>query len=399
MKQLRKLTVSGTPYEMGYQHGLAYAKEIAELTEERVHLATVPFWNGGQVGVTRAEVLALGRRCLAIHEQWCPELVEEMRGMAAATGLGVNELVIMNGFTDFVDLVANPAALAELRNGAAPAEQSGDDGLIGGCTSFVVREPATRDGRNYLGQTWDMHSSATPYVMLLDVQPADGPALLTFTITGCVGMIGMNEHGICVGINNLLAANGRAGVHWVYVVRRMLAQRTVEEALAQLTGAPLSGAHNFTLLGPGAQGGYQGYNIEHMATHFHVTPVDDVLAHTNHCAVADMVAIERQRKQLSLESTTTRQAQANRFFAAQRGQLDVAALMALTRYAEEGQMSICAYARPDYDVETSGACIMSPETGQLWALWGTPRENEYFEYQVGEGVPAAEPAAVQAGRP
>jgi isopenicillin-N N-acyltransferase-like protein len=136
-----------------------------------------------------------------------------------------------------------------------------------------------------------------------------------------------------------------------------------------------------------------------MATHFHVTPVDDVLAHTNHCAVADMVAIERQRKQLSLESTTTRQAQAERFFAAQRGQLDVAALMELTRYAEEGQMSICAYARPDYDVETSGACIMSPETGQLWALWGTPRENEYFEYQVGEGVPASEPAAMQAGRP
>jgi isopenicillin-N N-acyltransferase-like protein len=358
----------------------------------------VPFWNGGQVGVTHAEVLALGRRCLAIHEQWCPELMEEMRGMAAATGLGVNELVIMNGSTDFVDLVANPAALAELRS-AAPAEQSGDDGLIGGCTSFVVRAPATRDGRNYLGQTWDMHSSATPYVMLLDVQPAGGPALLTFTITGCVGMIGMNEHGICVGINNLLAANGRPGVHWVYVVRRMLAQRTVEEALAQLTGAPLSGAHNFTLLGPSAQGGYQGYNIEHMATHFHVTPVDDVLAHTNHCAVADMVAIERQRKQLSLESTTTRQAQAERFFAAQRGQLDVAALMELTRYAEEGQMSICAYARPDYDVETSGACIMSPETGQLWALWGTPRENEYFEYQVGEGVPASEPAAMQAGRP
>ena len=123
-----------------------------------------------------------------------------------------------------------------------------------------------------------------------------------------------------------------------------------------------------------------------------------------------MHILSRQIEHLSsapAESTLTRHAQADRFFAAHRGELDVASLMELTRYAEEGQMSICAYARPDYDVETSGACIMSPETGQLWALWGTPRENEYFGYQVGQGIPAtgaatgaaAVSAAVKAGRP
>ena len=37
-------------------------------------------------------------------------------------------------------------------------------------------------------------------------------------------MIGMNEQGVAVGINNLLDKGGRVGVHWVFVIRKMLAQ-------------------------------------------------------------------------------------------------------------------------------------------------------------------------------
>ena len=207
MNKLRVLQVSGTPYEVGYQHGTAYAEEIGKLTEERLRLSCDPFWTGG-LGATLDEVLALGRACLAYHQEFDSALMEEMQGMADATGLGVNELVIMNGFTDFVDVVANPALRGQ---GATAALAPGEDFDGGGCTAFVVAPAASAAGRGYLGQTWDMHATATPYVLLLDVRPQGGPALLTFTITGCVGMIGMNEHGVAVGINNLLGADGRPG--------------------------------------------------------------------------------------------------------------------------------------------------------------------------------------------
>ena len=107
MSKVRVLQVSGSPYELGYTHGKAFAKEIGELTEERLHLSCDPFWTGGQQA-SLDEVLALGQACLRYHEEFDPALMEEMRGMADATGIGVNELVIMNGFTDFVDVVANP---------------------------------------------------------------------------------------------------------------------------------------------------------------------------------------------------------------------------------------------------------------------------------------------------
>ncbi|MEZ4584138.1 MAG: hypothetical protein R3A10_21315 [Caldilineaceae bacterium] len=48
---------------------------------------------------------------------------------------------------------------------------------------------------------------------------------MTFTITGCVGMIGMNEHRVAVGINNLLgrtAGPAFTGRSWC----AMLAQAT-----------------------------------------------------------------------------------------------------------------------------------------------------------------------------
>ena len=159
MAPIRRLLVRGAPYDIGYQHGKAYAHAIGELTEERLRLSCDPLWTGGQQA-TLAEVLELGEACLAHHETFAPELMTEMRGMSDATGIGVNELVIMNGFTDFVDIVANPAALATHRQRAV---QPGEDFDGGGCTAFVVAPAVTGDGRGYLGQTWDMHSSATPY--------------------------------------------------------------------------------------------------------------------------------------------------------------------------------------------------------------------------------------------
>ncbi len=60
--------------------------------------------------------------------------------------------------------------------------------------------------------------------------------------------------------------------------------------------------------------------------------------------------------------------------------------MALTRYHDGAELSVCAHAQPTYDIESSGACIMAPATGQMWALWGNPCHNEYTELRVGERV-------------
>ena len=376
MTKIRTLQVSGTPYEIGYQHGQAFAPEIIALTEERMQLSRDPFWTGGR-SVTHADVVAAGEACLAYHRAFSPSLMEEIQGLADATGLGVNELVIMNGFTDFVDVMANPAVFP-----MQPGYPAVGDGDGGGCTAFVVDASATQDGRAYVGQTWDMHTTATPHVMMLSVQPADGPALMTFTITGCVGMIGMNEHRVAVGINNVLGKHGRPGVHWPFVIRRMLAESTVDGARTVLANAHLSGAHNYVLMGPDADGALVGYNIEATATQQRADRVAAISVHTNHCVIPELTAFERPRKAYSLASTCARLEQGNALLAAQQGRITVDTLIELTRYHADDGPSICAHAVPGYDVESSGACIMSPSTRELWAVWGNPCRNEYEQFVV-----------------
>ena len=47
--------------------------------------------------------------------------------------------------------------------------------------------------------------------------------------------------------------------------------------------------------------------------------------------------------------------------------------MDLTRDSE----AICQRAAPPFHIESSGAVIMRPAGGELWAVWGLPSENEY----------------------
>jgi isopenicillin-N N-acyltransferase-like protein len=98
-----------------------------------------------------------------------------------------------------------------------------------------------------------------------------------------------------------------------------------------------------------------------------------------------MAAVERPRKSVSHASTQNRHNQANAYLGQRSGQITLDTLMALTRFHDGDTLSVCAHVQPGYDVESSGACIMAPATGALWALWGNPCQTEYEQFQVGAG--------------
>lgn len=370
MTHIRLLEVAGAPFDMGRQHGAAYPKEIQELTEDRLQLSSNKNWTGQEL--TRPEVLALAQACLPYHEAYAPDLMDELRGMSQVTGLGLAELVILNGFTDFIDVIYNldPTTLTGLQP-VTPTPATVDD-----CTAFIISPAATLEGQGFYGQTWDMHETATPYVILLRGQPASGLRFLTLTIIGCIGMIGMNEAGIAVGINNLVDGGGQVGVTWPFVVRKILAQDNLEDALACITTARLAGGHNYLLVD--SQG--RGYNVEAMASHCHVEEVTTgALVHTNHCLVAQNIAVERARLPKSRASSETRLSRGQELL--YQGQLTLADLMALTR--DHGAANgICVHPEDPFFLESCGAAIMRPATREMWAVWGRPCQNEYERFIV-----------------
>lgn len=364
MPQLRVLELAGTPAQMGAQHGQAYPELIRKFAQDRLELAMENAWTGRKM--SEQEVLSLAEACLDAHHAYSPELTEELTEMAKAANVRPAEALITSGFTDFIDLVYNIDLLYNAATEPAQPTLAVDD-----CTAFLVPQTHTKDGSAMFGQTWDMHETAEEHVVLMRGTPAGAPAFLAFTTVGCLGMIGMNSAGITVGINNLMASDGQVGVSWTHVVRKVLMQDNLADALACITETNLMGAHNYMVMDKHGA----GYNVEAMSSAQQVTVLEHTpLVHTNHCLVANTISHQRTRPQASQRSSQNRLATAMDLLASD--QLTPEDLMAVTANKE----AICVSSSPPLHIATCGAAIMRPATGDFWAVWGKPSENRYQHF-------------------
>lgn len=352
---LRILDLQGSPEAIGVAHGRAYAEEIRHYADERIQLVESGLWSGGPLD--RATVLDLAASTLPAHERHSADLYAELCGLATGADITPAEAVVVGGFTDFVDTVR--AAVG----GPHPAEVLEDD-----CTAVVVPDHRAEGGAGFYAQTWDMHDTATDHVLLLRVIPDDGPPALVFTTTGCLGQIGMNAEGVCVGINNLTATDGRPGVTWPSVVREVLTTSSAKDGLVAIEQADLAGAHNFLLFDRNGE----GFNVEAMPSVRPVTELtDEALTHTNHTLDADAGQVEGDRPADLQQNSVRRLATARELI--DRDGITEDDLMALTRESS----SICQVPREPYFVETSGATVMRPKTLDFWATWGPPSHNDF----------------------
>ncbi len=353
---IRVLRLEGEPFDRGAAHGAAYHNEIRRYTAERVRLSINGSWAGHVA--TSDDAIDLAAAMLPAHQEYAPDLYDELDGLAQAGGISLAEAVIVGGFTDFVDAIR--------AGGATPGLEEDD------CTAVLVPPEATgADG--LFGQTWDMHDSATEHVTLLRIVPPSGPTALIFSTVGCLGQIGINSSGIVVGINNLVATNGGIGVTWPFVVRKVLQQTDLEAAVECVIKAELAGAHNYLLM----DGSGKGYNIEAMPTHRAVTRLgEDPFVHTNHCLDPKARETEAARPPDLIASSEARLAKASELMKARP--VVVEDLMALTREPS----AICRWSSPPHHNESSGAAIMRPATGELWACWGVPAENDFESFTV-----------------
>lgn len=360
---IRILDVAGSPSQMGAAHGAAHAAEIRHYTNERVDLVAAGRWSGGPMD--RGDVVAIAETMLGAHEAFDADLHTEMLAMADAAGITPAEAVIVGGFTDFVDTVR--AAVG----GQPPLTVLEDD-----CTAAIVPD-SRADGAGFYGQTWDMHDTATDHVLLLRLAPDDAPPAIVFSTTGCLGQIGMNTEGVCVGINNLVGLDGKPGVAWTSVVRGMLKTASADEALAVLLAADLAGAHNFLIFDRHGA----GYNVEAMPSVRHTTTLgDEPIVHTNHTLYPDTTVVQAPKEPGLMDSSAARLQTGQALLA--EGPIDAERLMDFTREPD----AICQLAVDPFRVESSGAAIMRPATQDFWACWGRPIENQYVHVALQVGA-------------
>ena len=222
----------------------------------------------------RKDILLAKNPCLAtslkshalaqfeITKKYSEGLANELAAIAEGANIRLDEIIILNNYTDIKDI----------------------DSLNEGCSTIHFQSFQEEKKEVCAGQTWDMHGSAKDYCAVLKIPSGeDSPAMLLFTLVGCVGMMGINSHLLLTGINNINTKKAHNGVIWPVIVRHMLKQRTFQKMKDTLLNTPVTSGHNYMLSG------------KKQAEHWEVTPhksqkvchlgsnKDGVIFHTNHC--------------------------------------------------------------------------------------------------------------------
>ena len=206
--------VSGTGYELGYQHGAQAAPLIQRylLYMERI------------TGLTRDRLCRNALVFLPLIERFSPACLEEVRGLAAGA-----------------DLTFEEALLCQARAEAAYPPQ-------GGCTAFALTGDATAGGQTLAGQNQDLPPEYAEVAILLHVKPSDGrPRALIFTFAGQLGYVGMNQLGVCLFANALYDYQWQLGLPKYVMKRALLEQPNVEAGVELLRQHRLCSANNLVM--------------------------------------------------------------------------------------------------------------------------------------------------------
>ena len=356
-----ELPAGKSPREWGRIHGESFRGEVQALAAIRVYLCT-------KVGGFRdaTQVIVAARAHLPVLERYHAGLHAELLGIAEGAGVSPEEIVVANHYTDLRDLDPDPAnwvAAPTQDDPDAARSGQGTGGLGGdGCSVIWAESPTGR----ILAQTWDMHATAIPYVMVLRVPASnDGPAATLLTVTGCLGMAGMNSARVAIAINNLFSTDATLGVVWPAMVRRALHQPTAKAARDVIAGSPIGSGHHYMIADREA-----AFAIEASGTRRkQVFGGGPSYCHTNHCLDPDVAAVSK----VPATSTTFDRMI---WLEANLAHALIADLDDAWRRlgSEDGwPRSICTnLATPEspHGVATCGAIAANLDTGELWAQQG-----------------------------
>ncbi len=338
---MRVLEVFGDSADIGRGHGSACAEMIRKYTNDRIGLTSQEDWSGG--GADRDLILSCADEILVHHERFSESLHTEMVEMAAAADITPQEAVAVGGFTDLVDVVrSRVAGVGEEHN----------------CTGIINPETGI------FAQTWDMHASAGEFVIMLKIDPLAGPAAFVQTTAGCLGQIGMNEAGITVGINNLTSM-GKPGVTWPFVVRKVLEQTELDDAIKVVLDADVAGGHNYFVMGPDGDGA----TIEAMPHVKRLTRANgSPLVHANNCLFPETRSGEPARLESQVLSSD------ERLRIGEESADDLEAFFA--------NPAISRRVSDMHEVGTCGAVIVEPAERTMRAVWGVPGDHPWETFQL-----------------
>lgn len=255
------IELQGSHREIGWQHGCAQRKRIQAFLDDRLARINAVMPQPTSLAALAPTLQAYRRVIGGVM----PQMIEEVDGLAEGAQIS-----------------ADAALLLQLRR-----EITGYSRIAAGgdCTTLTAAPGA----EPLLAQTIDLNGAMASELSLLRITHSAGARrVLMVSFTGLVGYLGMNDRGLAIGLNLLLAANWRPGIPGYMAIRYLLDQAdSVDHALALLRPLPLASSRSFTLCD--AQ---RSVVVECLPGRLHELP-STVRAHTNHFLAPELARLDQ----------------------------------------------------------------------------------------------------------
>lgn len=339
---------------MGRQVGEACREEIHRMLEV-YHASLATAYDTLHLTWEEAELQASKYYPFALEHT--PQYVEELEGMAEASGVSFDDLMVLNSI-----------------------EAITSDALHLGCTSLAVSAERTLDGHVLVAHNEDWLPEDEENAYLVHAAPDDEPAFIALTYGGLLPNIGFNALGIAQCCDSVYPDDVRIGVPRIFVSRAVLGARQLSEAIRCVIMRWRAAGYNHLI----ADANGELYNIEVSAEHFAtIYGMDGYLAHTNNYLTRRMKQYEDGTEDLI--GSRIRINRALRLLRAEPcHSLDT--LKTILSDHVNRPNSICSHTDPHDDPldrqKTILSVIMDLTDRTLYACWGNPCEGTYYPYRL-----------------
>ena len=352
IKPLELIDAKGTWHEIGRQYGEACSEGIKKNVEVFVN---------GIASINKADkkaILATAQKFVKPVEEYAPEFLDEMKGIAEGSGVSFEDVLIINTRTEFMALGKGEIEEAE------------------GCTVIVATPEVTANHHMLMAQNCDMNPRVLEAQVIVKKKKKGKPNTIGFHDAGMLIKTGFNSAGIvCLGNGLFLDKKMQFGVPVQLLVHGILTAENLCEAVLKCVPAKRTWTSNKVI------GSAQGLCVDvEVAQDFEnfLMPEDGILVHTNHFVGSTRQA--RDMGPLMVPNTLTRRYRALQLLAAERGNITVDTFKKVLSDHVDKPDSLCAHVNPKNPLmqwQTNLSVIIDIDARAVDITKGPPCQTEY----------------------
>lgn len=346
-KGYARIAISGGPFERGEKYGAA--------TKDKIEISIRNYSRMFEVfsGMGWDEARKLSEAFLPDIEKYAPEIVLEMKGIAAGSGVDFEDILALNARSEI----------------ALDAD---------GCTAFGITPRLTEDNKAYVAQNWDWIAPQRDALVLLEITQPPAPSLLILAEAGMVSGKGLNSSGVGVCHNALSTGKRGMGVPIFVILREVLNAPTLGDAVEAVARAKRASSANFLV---GTADG-EIIDIEFAPDDFDVFYADEgYIAHTNHFTSQRLIGVHDHGKVI-LPDTFHRLGRIKQLIREHSGCVNMEVMGTFLRDHANAPDSICRHedCRDPEGKRLSSVYSMIIDMAErtLWITHSNPCESSYY---------------------